>query len=59
MAETNDRPKLVVLSLGLSLVDMGTARTCTYESLLKVSEQNPGYDVLLELGVRNIVEKPL
>ena len=30
------------LSLGLALAEMGAARTCTYESLLRVSEQNPG-----------------
>ena len=41
-------------SLGISLVDMGTARTCTYESLLRVSEQNPGYDILLVIGADKI-----
>ena len=41
-------------SLELSLVDMGATRTCTYESLLRVSEQNPGYDVLLVIGADKI-----
>ena len=41
-------------SLGLSLVDMDAARTCTYESLLRVSEQNPDYDVLLVIGADKI-----
>ena len=42
------------LSLGLALAEMGAARTCTYESLLRVSEQNPGYDVLLVIGADKI-----
>ena len=41
-------------SLGISRVDIGAARTCTYESLLRVSEQNPGYDVLLVIGADKI-----
>jgi nicotinate (nicotinamide) nucleotide adenylyltransferase len=41
-------------SLGISRVDIGAARTCTYESLLRVSKQNPGYDVLLVIGADKI-----
>ena len=45
-------------SLGLSLAEMGAARTSTYESLLRVSEENPGYDVLLVIGADKIKVVP-